>query len=97
VRPKFSCPPKVQCNLEVPTLKAGKATLYFFPDRLLVYDSAKAPFSCALAPMQQIALLPLSLAEHCRCFTVRVRTNASNVTYVRNVEACKRLGFFLVP
>jgi hypothetical protein len=29
----------VQCNLKLPTLKAGKATLYFFPDRLLVYDS----------------------------------------------------------
>jgi hypothetical protein len=40
VRPSFSRPPKVQCNLELPTLKAGKTTLYFFPDRLLVYDSS---------------------------------------------------------
>lgn len=40
VRPKLSRPPRVQCNLEVPTLKAGRITLYFFPDRLLVYDSA---------------------------------------------------------
>ncbi|MCU1250098.1 MAG: hypothetical protein JWQ49_3127 [Edaphobacter sp.] len=40
IRPIFSRPPKVQCNLEVPTLKAGRTTLYFFPDRLLVYDSA---------------------------------------------------------
>jgi hypothetical protein len=39
IRPVFSWPPRMQCNLEVPTLKAGKATLYFFPDRLLVYDS----------------------------------------------------------
>jgi hypothetical protein len=40
VRPSFSRPPRVQCNLEVPTIKAGRTTLYFFPDRLLVYDSA---------------------------------------------------------
>ena len=40
VRPSFSRPPKVQCNLELPTLKAGKTTLYFFPDRLLIYDSS---------------------------------------------------------
>ena len=36
VRPSFSRPPRVQCNLELPTLKAGKTTLYFFPDRLLI-------------------------------------------------------------
>jgi hypothetical protein len=39
VRPTFSRPPRVQCNIEVPTLKAGRTTLYFFPDRLLVYDA----------------------------------------------------------
>jgi hypothetical protein len=39
IRPQFSRPPKVQCNLELPTLKAGNTTVYFFPDRLLVYDS----------------------------------------------------------
>jgi type IV secretory pathway VirB2 component (pilin) len=39
MRPIFSRPPRVQCNLEVPTLKAGRTTLYFFPDRLLLYDS----------------------------------------------------------
>ncbi len=39
IRPNFSCPPKVQCNLELPVLAAGHSTLYFFPDRLLVYDS----------------------------------------------------------
>ncbi len=39
ISPSFSRPPKVQCNLELPTLKAGNTTLYFFPDRLLVYDS----------------------------------------------------------
>ena len=37
---KFSRPPKVQCNLQVPTLSTKDATLYFFPDRLLVYDSS---------------------------------------------------------
>lgn len=30
VRPKFSRRPKVQCNLEVPTLKARNATLLLF-------------------------------------------------------------------
>ena len=39
VRPSFSRPPKVQCNLDLPTLKAGKTTLYFFPDRLLINDA----------------------------------------------------------
>jgi hypothetical protein len=38
-RPFFSRPPKVQCNIDVPTLTAGRKSLYFFPDRLLVYDS----------------------------------------------------------
>jgi hypothetical protein len=40
VRPSFSRPPRVQCNIEVPRLNAGRTTLYFFPDRLLVYDPA---------------------------------------------------------
>lgn len=40
VKPSFSRPPKVQCNLELPMLKAGKTTLYFFPDRLLIYDAS---------------------------------------------------------
>jgi hypothetical protein len=39
-RPQFSKPPKVQCNMEVPVLRTKDVTLYFFPDRLLVYDSA---------------------------------------------------------
>jgi Protein of unknown function (DUF4236) len=38
-RPIFSRPPKVECNINVPTLKAPAKLLYFFPDRLLVYDS----------------------------------------------------------
>jgi hypothetical protein len=38
IRPKFSCPPKVQCNIKVPVLQAGRSTLYFFPDRLLIYN-----------------------------------------------------------
>jgi hypothetical protein len=37
--PRLAKPRKVQCNLDVPCIKAGKTTLYFFPDRLLVYDS----------------------------------------------------------
>jgi hypothetical protein len=33
-RPSF-----VKCNLDVPVLGVGRQTLYFFPDRLLVFDS----------------------------------------------------------
>jgi hypothetical protein len=40
IQPGFSQPPKVECNISVPTLKAGSKSLYFFPDRLLVYDSS---------------------------------------------------------
>jgi hypothetical protein len=32
-------PSFVQCNLDVPALGVGKQTLYFFPDRLLVFDA----------------------------------------------------------
>jgi len=39
IRPSLAMPPKVQCNIKVPTLKAAQTTLYFFPDRLLVYNS----------------------------------------------------------
>lgn len=37
-RPTRSLPPRVLCNLRVPTLRAGRQRLYFFPDRLLVYE-----------------------------------------------------------
>ena len=36
----FGCPSKIVCNISVPILKAGRKSLYFFPDRLLVYDSS---------------------------------------------------------
>ena len=36
----FTCPPKVRSNFKVPTIKAGRRTLYFFPERLLIYDSS---------------------------------------------------------
>ena len=39
-QPRFSKPPKVQCNMDVPVLQTKYVTLYFFPDRLLVYDAA---------------------------------------------------------
>ncbi|MEP6619999.1 MAG: hypothetical protein ABJE47_11815 [bacterium] len=31
--------PFVKCNIDVPTVGVGKRTLWFFPDRLLVFDS----------------------------------------------------------
>jgi hypothetical protein len=40
IRPIFSRPPKVESNIDVPTLSAGQKSLYFFPDRMLVYDSS---------------------------------------------------------
>jgi Protein of unknown function (DUF4236) len=39
VTPGVSLPRRVECNLAVPALPAGRQNLYFFPDRLLVYDS----------------------------------------------------------
>jgi hypothetical protein len=39
VLPSVSLPRRVECNLRVPSLKAGGQTLYFFPDRVLVYES----------------------------------------------------------
>ena len=38
-RPRLSQPHRVDC-VAVPTLPAGRQTLYFFPDRVLVYDDA---------------------------------------------------------
>ena len=36
---RFLKPPKVQCNIDVPVLQTKDVSLYFFPDRLLVYDA----------------------------------------------------------
>jgi hypothetical protein len=38
VHPTLSKPPRVVCNLEVPMLSDGRQTLYFCPDRLLIYE-----------------------------------------------------------
>lgn len=38
VRPHEGAPRRVQCNIAVPVLPAGNRTLYFFPDRLLIYE-----------------------------------------------------------
>jgi hypothetical protein len=37
IRPRFEPPPFVKTNVAVPALPAGPRTLYFFPDRVLVY------------------------------------------------------------
>lgn len=37
---RTSPPPYIQTNVPVLTLGAGRQTLYFLPDRLLVYDTA---------------------------------------------------------
>ena len=39
VVPRLALPPRVLSNLRVPVLPCGRQTLYFFPDRLLVYDA----------------------------------------------------------
>jgi hypothetical protein len=39
VVPTLALPPRVQSNLRVPKLACGRHTLYFFPDRLLVYEA----------------------------------------------------------
>ncbi|MGH7392844.1 MAG: hypothetical protein ACREM3_25830, partial [Candidatus Rokuibacteriota bacterium] len=42
VVPGLALPPRVRSNIRVPALRAGRQTLYFFPDRLLVYDAQMA-------------------------------------------------------
>ncbi len=42
VVPTLALPPRVRSNIRVPALRAGRQTLYFFPDRLLVYDKQMA-------------------------------------------------------
>lgn len=39
IRPRLGLPPRVKSNLRVPALPAGRQTLYFFPDRILVYEA----------------------------------------------------------
>jgi len=38
-RPSAGQPPYFQCNIQVPVLTAGRRKLYFFPDRVLVWDT----------------------------------------------------------
>jgi hypothetical protein len=52
-----STPPKVQCNLAVPMLAAGSKQLYFFPDRVLIYDPSgigAVPYSDLRAEAGQV-------------------------------------------
>lgn len=42
VVPELALPPRVRSNIRVPALRAGRQTLYFFPDRVLVYESQMA-------------------------------------------------------
>lgn len=41
VRPGLGQPPIVRTNLDVPTLSVGRQRLYFFPDRLLVFEGSQ--------------------------------------------------------
>lgn len=36
---KTALPPQLTCNIDVPSIAVGRQTLYFFPDRMLVFDS----------------------------------------------------------
>jgi hypothetical protein len=36
----FGAPPKIQSNVNVPSIRANRRALYFLPDRLLIYDSS---------------------------------------------------------
>lgn len=38
IRPAMKSPPFVETNIAVPALPVGRQTLYFFPDRALIYD-----------------------------------------------------------
>jgi hypothetical protein len=39
VRPSLALPPRLISNIRVPKVRCGRHTLYFFPDRLLIYDA----------------------------------------------------------
>lgn len=41
VRPVLGLPRRVQSNIEVPTLLAGRQRLYFFPDHIFIYDGSR--------------------------------------------------------
>jgi Protein of unknown function (DUF4236) len=52
----LSLPAKTVCNLNVPTLRSKRKAFYFFPDRLLVYDSTgigAVPYSAMRATALQ--------------------------------------------
>lgn len=36
--PKLACPPRLVTNISVASISSGRETLYFFPDRILVYQ-----------------------------------------------------------
>jgi hypothetical protein len=42
LRLRLGLPPGIKSNLRVPVLRAGQQRLYFFPDRLLVYEAQMA-------------------------------------------------------
>lgn len=51
-----STPPRVACNLAVPALPAGRQTLYFFPDRVLVYEQKRVgavPYGALVATRRE--------------------------------------------
>lgn len=39
ITPRMAAPPGVRTNVATPMLRVGKQTLYFFPDRVLMYDA----------------------------------------------------------
>jgi hypothetical protein len=41
LRPRFGLPPYFRSNVTAPMLPAGRQTLYFFPDTILVYDGER--------------------------------------------------------
>lgn len=43
-RIRFGNPPRVRCNTDLPSLSAGRETLYFAPDCVLVFDTKTSRF-----------------------------------------------------
>lgn len=41
IRPVLGLPRRVQSNVEVPSLLAGRQRLYFFPDHIFIYDGSR--------------------------------------------------------
>lgn len=56
IRPSMGTPKIISSTIQVPVLKAGRQTLYFFPDRVLIFDRKKVgavPYDTLMAAVSK--------------------------------------------